>query len=249
MKKGLFAICMAAVMLTGCGNAATSGESTVDTSSKADTASSAVSDDESKDEANSETETPTEQAEEELNYSGSISYDVEIPYPARLYKHTASSCELYATDEVSNPDYNEDTVVYFAVDSSSYDVPDTLEDFLEKAFSTDLSSNITDIIYSAYSESAIDCVIDSKEEKEVLGYKALRVSGRVSLYNDDRQVNFAAYVSKFKDWDGKEDEAVMWIAFTISNNEKELNDMNYFVDLSLTKAKLNDAMESYKEEQ
>ncbi len=48
MKKGLFAICMAAVMLTGCGNTATSGGSTADTDSNADTASAAVSDDESK---------------------------------------------------------------------------------------------------------------------------------------------------------------------------------------------------------
>lgn len=41
----------------------------------------------------------------------------------------------------------------------------------------------------------------------------------------------------------------MWIAFTLSNFEKKRDDMNYFVDHSLTKARLNDSLVSYKEEQ
>ena len=82
----------------------------------------------------------------------------------------------------------------------------------------------------------------------MLGYKALRVSGKISLYDDEHKVSFAAYVSKFKVWDGEADVAVMWIAFTWSNDEKDLDYINYMVDLSLTKARISPAFESYKKE-
>ncbi|MGB4092786.1 MAG: hypothetical protein WBK46_12745 [Ruminococcus flavefaciens] len=246
MKKRLFVLCMAAVMLTGCGNAATSGESTADTSSKADTASSAVSDDESQGEASDSSE---EEVSEELAYWGNMQNDIEIPYPARYKKGPGGLNNLYIDEAVYyNYDDNENTVYYAETCVPAEKDFDSLDEIFDDFYAIDIK-NWLSLPYDGVPWDVMGSIkINTKENEEILGNKAVRAIGSLTT-NENKTISFTAHYGLFPHNDVEEGDPgaiynhpvpMIWIAFTTSNDEKVLDEMNYIADLPLTKARIHE---------
>jgi len=221
MKKGLFAICMAAIVLTGCGNAATSGESTADTSSKAETASSLHED-------------------EVIKYSeyGGI----DMPYPDRMYPAFNNDSHFRETHEWNHSTQeNVETVVFYDYNgySGEYSSDDktsreeqTFEDYVSFEFSS-IENKFYDC-YDSYQNDPDNFTIDSKEDIVLLGNNGTRGTGTYTL-NNGRKLNFI-YNTVFVGENGR----VWWMVFTESNEQSELDEMQYLAGLPLNKAKLDE---------
>jgi len=237
MKKRIFAICMAAVMLTGCGSTA-AGTPDAGASGSPGSPAAAGKKDEKIDREN-----------EQLDYNNGWT-DVELPYPARLKRCPYGLTGVLATNTVTDfegDEYDEENTVFYIFEEDFSDETEELpglDQMLEETFIEDVS----DWFYRAFDSVADEFstyTIESKEEKEILGYKALRASGTIQTKNgpaldeDSYIVHFTSYYSIFKNAYSDKEEylPVMWMAFTLSNDEEVLDDMNYIADLALTKAK------------
>ena len=239
MKKRIFVLCMAALMLTGCGNAATSGESTADTSSKADTTSSA---DESKDEVS---DFGDEEVAEELEYWSNMYNDIEIPYPARYKKGPGIFNDLYM-DEDEYYNYDNENTVYYAEQSVAAEKDfDSLDELFEDFYAIDIKKWLS-LPYDGVPWDVMgNITINTKENEEILESEAVRVTGSLAT-NENKVISFTAHYGLFPHNDVEEGDPgaiynhpvpMIWIAFTTSNDEKVLDEMNYIADLPLTKAK------------
>lgn len=238
MKKSLFAICMAAIMLTGCGNAATSGESTANTSSKADTASSAVSDDESKDDV-------TDSQGDDTFYD---LYGIDFPVPGEMSEFMKASgrnlrcwCTTYEPNDYHPLDYT-----YYAldvyIDDEYQDVSKghTLEE-LPDLMLTSIDDQLYTALESSTNGKAERKTVESQTEEEFMGVPALCEKGTITTY-EDLKVNYIvhyAYIDNFTS-SGREHCPTFWLAFTASDDKDAIDLMNKAADLPLTKAKLHE---------
>ncbi|MBR6107885.1 MAG: membrane lipoprotein lipid attachment site-containing protein [Oscillospiraceae bacterium] len=242
MKKSIFAICIAALMLTGCGNTATSGGSTADVSSKADTASSAVSDNESKDDIKKS----DAHEDEELIYEETVNSEtkyIDVPIPKRM-KNGGIGISYYATHGFDHRDYHdvEDVVFYMwgEDDPSSWSGVESYKELsAEDLINYTIKNTTKKVLNNAYGEWLTDDypadTIDTEEEKEMLGYKVKRYSGNISFRGEEKKVH---YILNYAFVDNE--QVLWWMSFTRSDAQSELDEMQYLADLPLNKAKFHE---------
>lgn len=231
MKKSLFAICIAAIMLTGCGNAATSGESTADTSSKAETASSAVSDDESKDE-----ESDSQGDETFCDLDG-----IDFPIPSGMEKVSKAEGKGKRTWSGNA----NDATVYYAIDVRINDEYQNEENGYTVADLPNIMlSRIDDHLYLTLGSNtdgdAERKTVESQTEEEFMGVPALCEKGFITTY-EDVKVNYIAHYAYLDFSEGNEMHTpTCWFVFTTSDDKDAIDLMNKAADLPLTKAKLHE---------
>lgn len=233
MKKHVSAICLAALLLTGCGSTATTAES----SAPAAETSSAAKEESApeKEESAPKADSAEESAEQEVEYyewqgiEMPISAGWEMDSPAALKSYT-----LWTGGTESDP-------VYFGFDSlySSADITRTDADALTKTADA-LYEKINRYI-SVYYRSRSDTskkTVDSVEETTFLNYPVLREEGSITT-EDNVKLNYVAYYFVLDYTDGGyPDLPSFWIAFTPSDDPEALNTMKKTADAPLTLAYL-----------
>ena len=244
MNKKVFAFCMAALLLTGCGSTAPAAENSVkptaDSLSEAPTAEQQETEDESSGASLHE--------DEVLEYYENIGgMNIDIPYPARLEFVPLPDDHLYTTNKISRRDYEgSDTAVLYCIafDKEEYYSDENVkfqgmefEELLEK---TNLlaSYHLPSYLNEAYGDyPTLEAFkIEKQEETELLGHKTLRGIGKVTIDDvEDFDVNIIINFSYVSDT-----ELIWWCSFTKSNDQSALDEMQYLADLPITKAKTHE---------
>ena len=226
MKKGIFAICMAAVMLTGCGSAAGSSES-----SKNDVPATTAA-------AQQETEAATSQEDEELEYSDW--YGIDMPIPSGMIISDLARRQYVECWEGGEPS----DMVFFSFDqlySESEYLDESQGHTLEEL--PELGTLEDRIIekFNAVCQCAGRITVDSSSKETFLGHEVLCVNG-TAVPTLDEPIHIKIYYG-YLDNSAKEGYKHIpscWYAFTQSNDAEALEMMEKAADLPLTKAKLHE---------
>ncbi|MBR3422516.1 MAG: hypothetical protein IKG98_10725 [Ruminococcus sp.] len=238
MKKGIFAICMAAVMLTGCGSTAGSSES-----SKNDalaTTAAAQQETEAKQEENTqETESSVSlEVGEYHNWNG-----IDMPFPKGwevddIIDRTGMICLTGGSESAPvyygmDFDFDEklqDVSQGHTLDELPEELLFTMQPFMHRKCKQDTNGDFSKV------------AVDSSTEVEFLGFPALCRTGTFNCYGDIT-IYYKAYYAylDFPDF-GDEGKHVpsFWLAYTTSNDIDALYLMEKAADLPLTKAKLHE---------
>ncbi len=240
MKKRLFAICMAALMLTGCGSTAPSGGS-----SAAGTGTSAASPEKTKDAQKTEKQESGAREDEELVYDDTVNTKmkcIDMPRPKRMVNGGLGKV-YYATHSFSHRDYhNVDDVVFYRwlTEDPAVVSKESFKDLSAEELVNMIITGMKDYLNDAFGEWLSDdyppSTIDAEEEKEMLGYKVKRYSGMISFRGEEKKVHYILNLA-FVD----NEQVLWWISFTRSDAQSELDEMLYLADLPLNKAKFHES--------
>ena len=223
MNKKVFAFCMAALLLTGCGSTApAAGNSTV-----ADQASQAA---ETKSEKTPEKEEKADSSEEFEYYDWD---GIVMPIPAGMEEHVRSRmanlrCWCDGKDEEA---------VYYAFSSDFYIAPETLDELPEKIIKT-----CDNYFYYVFDSDTLGdyskVTSDETSDEDFIGFPARRIKGTVTL-NNGTKLNYIAHYA-FLDFSGSGDKNTpsFWMSFTSSDSKDALDRMEKAAALPLTQAKL-----------
>lgn len=240
MKKCIFAVAMAAVMLTGCGSAATS---TTDgsTADKHATKASEEQKAESKQEENThETEASASlEVQEYHDWHG-----IDMPFPQGwevddIIDRTGMICLTGGSE--SDPVYYG---MAFDFDEKFQDESQghTLDELPEK-----LLFNMDIFLYRKCQHDTnheyYKVAVDSSTKEEFLGFPALCRTGTFNTYGDVTiyYKAYYAYLDFPEMGDGGKHVPSFWFAYTTSDDKDALALMNQAADLPMTKAKLHDS--------
>lgn len=236
MKKGIFAICMAALMLTGCGNTAGTAQSSTPA---ADTSSVTEADSEQADSV-SETESAEESADQEQEF-----FDLdglEMPIPSELKRD-------YVSDEFAFSNVPRDTKVedpvYFLFENV---YPEKDEDGNFKTYTAEeipdavwrrLNSSITPFYLSG--ATTTKKTVESASDVTFLDNPAICEKGTL-LTVENVSLHYVAYYSALE-FPGKLKGVPFpfyWIAFTPSDDPEALELMERAAEAPLKEAMLHE---------
>ncbi|MBO7473994.1 MAG: hypothetical protein J6Y71_04310 [Ruminococcus sp.] len=232
MKKGIFAICMAAVMLTGCGSTAGSSES-----SKNDAPATTAA---AQQETEAETEAATSQEDEEVEYYDWYGIDMPIPSGMEISnlarrQHVLNEC--WEGGEPSDMVFYSFDQVYSESEYLDESQGHTLEELPElKALGDRLVTK-----FNAVCQCAGRVTVDSSSKETFMGHEVLCVNGTVVPTVDD-PIHIKIYYGYLDNAaeEGYKHIPSCWYAFTQSNDAEALEMMENAADLPLTKAKLHE---------
>lgn len=234
MKKSLFAICMAAIMLTGCGNTA----GTAENSTPAVNSSDAVDSEES---VESEQDTESQQAEQSSEQSFYDWWGIDMPVPAGMEEVEAAlkkDLQCWTNDAGDN-------TVYYAMDFS-YD-----DEYLDESKGHTLDELPEVMLWQVDEYLLLMCggstgekisrmTVDSKTETEFLGAPVLCEKGTFTL-NNDHKANYVIYYSyQYFPRSDRKHVPSFWIAFTESDDKEALELMERAAEAPLKEAKLHE---------
>ena len=237
MKKHICLICLAALMLTGCGSKASQDNTTASGNTAGNSAGADAQNtpaDDKKDET----------AEEEIVYSDNYDTKFSIPRPASLKKMPNRSDIIYATKTYLDEEflsgetlYDENEVVFFhnLMFYNNDNVECNLDTLLEDHFLDRLST----ALWNCYDEHAEDFsryTIEESTEEDFLGTPARRISGTVKVGSDSKgdytDVHFIAHLCI-----PETNRPFMTFTCTSSNDKEKLDTMTHIADLIVTKIK------------
>ena len=233
MKKHVSAICLAALLLTGCGSTATTAES----SAPAAETSSAAKEESApeKEESAPKADSAEESAEQEVEYYKW--QGIEMPIPAGMEIDNVAKNKSYM---LWTGGTESDPVYYgFSSDYFSPDITRTDDDALEKSADVLYDSINQFISVYYYSKTATNQkALASSEKTTFLDYPALREEGTITT-EDNVKLNYVAYYFVLDYTDGGyPDLPSFWIAFTPSDDPEALKTMKKTADAPLTLASL-----------
>lgn len=229
MKKIVSVLAVTSLLLTGCGAAAGTAESS-------SSAANAASPKDSASVAESNSEPEKNEPASDRNYYDWIGYD--IPIPGGMQRNSEArkvSLTMYTGG-------TEDDPVYFAIDNV-YD-----EDYRNQTEGRQLS-DLPDAVwgtmnkyialnYKSYEDSTKKTV-ESQTETKFMDFPALCERGTFTLA-DGQKINFVSYYT-YADFpeEGSTQVPSFWFAFTPSDDQKAIEMMNQAADDVLTDSKLN----------
>ena len=227
MKKQVSAICLAALLLTGCGGAAgTAGSSTPDAAQSSQAvAEQAEQKEESKAAESSE-------AAEELEY-----YDwtgIDMPIPAGMEKQSRASMKNLRcwTDDKGAE------AVYYAFTTDFYIAPDSLDVIPEQTMKC-MDEYFYVVFESDTSADYSKMTADETSDEDFLGFPTRRIKGTVTLDNGTK-LNYIAHYAFMDFWESERThKPSFWIAYTASDSKDALDRMEQAAALPLTQAKLH----------
>lgn len=233
MNKKVFAFCMAALLLTGCGSTAPAAGS----STAAESSSSAAP---AKEESAGKEE-KSEGAQDEIvtEFMEWRGYDMPIPPGMEIFDKARrlgyQCCWNHDTDNS-----------VFLTFLQEYRAPETDKpggytlDDLPEVMVKEESRHLGQMLLSSINDDFSRVTIDSKSESQMLDYPLLRAEGTMnSILNDN--INYIAYYGFLGD--GGTDKMVIpscWIAYTCSDSQDALDQMKQAAELPLTYAKLHE---------
>ncbi|MBO4877089.1 MAG: hypothetical protein J5501_03680 [Ruminococcus sp.] len=236
MKKRICLICLAAVMLTGCGSTApqnNTSDNAAGNSAGADAQGSPA--DEKKD----------ENAEEEIVYRDRTDIHLSIPRPASLKQKPYTNDIVYVTETLWDEDfvngkrvYDKNEVVFFQ-DLLFYN-KDNIECKLDTLLEDQFLKKIDNALYDYYEKNACEDIsrytIDENTEEDLAGTPARRISGTIKTgYDSDGEyldVHFIAHLCI-----PETNHPFMTFTCTASNNKDKLDTMTHIADMIITKVK------------
>lgn len=231
MKKGIFAICMAAVMLTGCGSAATSSSDDSTADKPATTAAA-------EQEAEATAAAATSQEDEELEYSDW--YGIDMPIPSGMEISNLAYRQYVECWEGGEPS----DMVFYSFDqvySESEYLDESQGHTLEELPELEALEDRIIEKFNAVCQCAGRITVDSSSKETFMGHEVLCVNGTAVPTFDD-PIHIKIYYG-YLDNSAKEDYKHIpscWYAFTQSNDAEALEMMEKAADLPLTKAKLHE---------
>lgn len=224
MKKAVWVVTLAALLLTGCGSTASlAGSSSPDAESSSQAAA------EQKEDSEPAESSETDEEAELYDWNG-----IDMPIPAGMEEHVRSrmkwlSCWFNGKDEEA---------VYYTFASAFYMDPKTVEEIPEKSIET-----MDKYFYAVFESDTLGnyskVTADETSEEEFLGSPALCVKGTVTL-NDKTKLNYIAHYA-FLDFSesGDMNTPSFWMSFTPSDSKDALDRMEKAAALPLTQAKLH----------
>ena len=237
MKKSLFAICMAGIMLTGCGNTAGTADSST---SAADASSSAESASEQADSV-AEAQPSEDKAEQDVTYFDWAGID--MPIQPEMHRDKGNSIvrtfhNIPIDTVIENP-------VYFAMnsiypepgDDGEYPTytPEELPELLEITFHRSINH------YYSSDEVFSKKTVESTLKGEFMGEPAVGEKGTV-IAVDDTKLNYVVYYvfADMPDLYLESKVPMLWIAFTPSDDKEALELMERAAEAPLKQAKLHE---------
>lgn len=224
MKKYVLAFILTSLLLTGCGSAAGTAESSTPATGQLSET------------AESKSEEMTQEAEkadsleklEYYNWNG-----IDMPIPAGMEEHVRSRkknlrCWFGTTKEEK---------VYYMFSSDYYTAGETVDQLPER-----LLNRMDDHFYAVFESNTLNdfskVKIDESSEEEFLGFQTLAAKGTASL-NDGTTVNFIAHYAYLDFSESGDTHAPsFWMSFTSSDSKDALDRMEKAAALPLTQAKL-----------
>lgn len=239
MNKKVFAFCMAALLLTGCGSTAPAAENSTPAAESVSQAESAA-------------EKESEKAEnipedEEIVYDTNRKGGVDIPRLKRLYYALTGESGIYVNNMTINPDCVDlDSLVFYEIGgefsatefADYWGKPVTTESLFERRIDQ-MEYRLSRIYGHSIGNDLSKFTFEKEEEEEILGFKAIRSTGTIRIKKDDnaeRTIHFIHHLAFINN-----DMVTDWMSFTSSDNQEQLDEMQYLADLPLTKAKLHEA--------
>lgn len=231
MKKTFSVLFLAALLLTGCGNAAGTAES------GAPAAAVSSADSSKKESASKEDKSEGEQDAEVTEYIDWNGYDMPVPPGMEIFdKARRLGLQCCWNDNT------EDTVFFTLL--KEYQVPEsdkpggyTLDDLPELLLyqTHDMLRKMINGINRDFSR----ITIDSKSEAKLWDFPLLRAEGTMHSISDDN-IKFIAYYGFLdNDPDGVTHSPSCWIAYTCSDSKEALEQMKQAAELPLTEARLH----------
>ncbi len=238
MKKHICLICLAALMLTGCGSKASQDNTTASGNTAGNSAGADAQNtpaDDKKDET----------AEEEIVYHDKSSITFSIPRPASLKLEPYTTDTIYATETILDEDilngktiYDENEVVFFQ--EMLFYNNDNVECNLDTLLEDHFLSDIDDTLYENYEKNACEDIsrytIEDNTEEDFLGTPARRISGTIKAGFDAEgeyiDVHFIAHLCI-----PETNRPFMTFTYTASNDKEKLDTMTHIADLIVTKIK------------
>lgn len=238
MKKHICIICLAALMLTGCGSTASQDNTPASDNTAGNSASADAQDTPADDKKD-------ENAEEEIVYSDVYDIQFSIPRPASLKKMPYTMDTVYVTETLWDEDfvdgkrsYDAKEVVYFQ-DRLFYNndnIECNLDSLLEDHFLKDIDVMLRDYYDKSTNEDISRYTIDENTEEDFLGTPARRISGTIKAgYDSDGEyidVHFVAHLCI-----PETNRPFMTFTCTASNDKEKLDTMTHIADLITTKIK------------
>ena len=236
MKKGIFAICMAALMLTGCGNSAGTAQSSTPA---ADASSATVADSEQADSV-SETESAEESADQEQEFIDW--FGIEIPIPSGMERCIVGDEYVFSNEP---HDTRIDNPVYFAFENA---YPEKDEDGNYKIYTAAevpdaVWVRMNDVITPFYLTNAGNTKknVESTSEATFLDNPVLCEHGTLQTV-ENVNLHYVAYYTavEFPKRNKGRQFPIFWIAFTPSDDPEALELMERAAEAPLKEAKLQE---------
>ena len=229
MKKQVSAICLAALLLTGCGGAAgTVGSSTPDAAQSSQAVAEQA---EQKEESKAAESSEAAEEAEVYDWDG-----IDMPIPAGMEEESLASMRhlrCWTDKKHKAPEQ-----IYYEFASDFYIAPETLDEMPEKMIKT-LDKYFYAVFDSDTLENYSKFTEDETSDEDFLGFPARRIKGTVTL-NDGTKLNYIAHYA-FLDFpgDGDKNTPSFWMAYTSSDSKDALDRMEKAAALPLTQAKLH----------
>lgn len=229
MKKKVLAICMTALLLTGCGSTAAS-------TSENDTAGKPAASAAKEQETEAATADAAAKEDEEMEYLECAGIDIPRPAGVR-FAFTGDNHMTQSHSWHHSTRENVETVVFYYYNGSEpmsgeevcYGFDWTLEEALSKSLET-LDHELK-TAYDSFQNDPENFIIDKKEDIDLLGNPGTRGTGTYTL-KSGKKINFI-----FNNVLVMEQSRVWWLVYTESNEQSELDEMLYYADLPLKYAK------------